>query len=584
MRNLSRTKFAILIFCSLLVFLKLGRSEIQGWDEGLYAMRALSIVEFGAFYDQTQYSAGGLYSSSYPPFVIWMMAASIAILGKSAFAVRLFSAICSVIVIFITFDISQRILSKKNALYPSVLLSASLIWNAQSRLGQLDVPVIALAIITFFLAIKIFESEKKNKILLYSGLLFVSFTLCLMSKVITTFLPLILLLPLFIVNNKNIDRLYVSSAVILSFIVASVWFISMWQEYNGDFIKYISAPQLYTNWNNAVRPTGYLFYINQLLVSNPFAIFAFFLIIFAIFRYNHLNKIVKFTSSRDILLAFLLWFILTLSVFSIATTKYIHYTVYILLPTMIMAVWFIDNFDMLIKSSRVKVFLSSSLLISFVWGLSEGLRNSVKTILTGNELTLIPAIFIISSLLLLITPMIIPEKFNTKIYRILFPKIIATITVLLITKIAFINITQPNGYQQGALTPVALLNDFGNPSYIYFYHKINPTDSLNAQLSWYTDGWNLGWQEGKRHIPVAIPEKKSPYKALKRLDDYPELLIIYYFPEYNERVKFISEEIRKQRRLLCQTKCYIVFGMKRDKKMEKMLAKNKNDFRTKIQT
>ena len=56
--------------------------EVQPWDEALYCVRANACLQFGAWLDQTQYAVGGLYSSTHPPLLIWLMAGFVKLFGE----------------------------------------------------------------------------------------------------------------------------------------------------------------------------------------------------------------------------------------------------------------------------------------------------------------------------------------------------------------------------------------------------------------------------------------------------------------------------------------------------------------------
>ena len=120
--NSQHRDLAILIFSILLVFISLGAMEIQPWDEALYAIRAKSIIDFGAFWDQTRYTIGGLYSSTYPPMSVWIMALSMKIFGETGFAIRLFPALSSGVSLILMYKISKRLYLQDLSIFRKILL------------------------------------------------------------------------------------------------------------------------------------------------------------------------------------------------------------------------------------------------------------------------------------------------------------------------------------------------------------------------------------------------------------------------------------------------------------------------------
>ncbi|MBI5323971.1 MAG: glycosyltransferase family 39 protein, partial [Ignavibacteriae bacterium] len=128
----------IIALMAIIVFINLGTGEIQPWDEGLYAIRAKSILHYDDFWDQTEYSSGGLYSSTYPPLTIWFMSGAMKLFGENEFSARFFSALCSIFSLIFIYLISKKVVSFKYSVLTIILTGTTIVWNKFSREGMTD--------------------------------------------------------------------------------------------------------------------------------------------------------------------------------------------------------------------------------------------------------------------------------------------------------------------------------------------------------------------------------------------------------------------------------------------------------------
>ena len=70
-KNLYKIYFFLVVFLCVVKLPSLLTSDIQPWDEGMYATRVLSVHANGDFIDQSTHSVGNFYSASHPPLLIW---------------------------------------------------------------------------------------------------------------------------------------------------------------------------------------------------------------------------------------------------------------------------------------------------------------------------------------------------------------------------------------------------------------------------------------------------------------------------------------------------------------------------------
>ena len=136
------------------------------------------------------------------------------------------------------------------------------------------------------------------------------------------------------------------------------------------------------------------------------------------------------------------------------------------------------------------------------------------------------------------------------------------IPVILLLRVAVLNVFIPTGMAHGVLPVAKAINDFDTDVFVYLYHQHSEADSLNPQLAWYTNGLTCGWIPGKYQIGINMPWSGIDLGKLHTLGKYPDFLVVYYFTDNNLSDKVISE-IKQSRPLLIKTKNYALFGLAR---------------------
>lgn len=552
---------SILLFISLIVFIRIDSSEIQPWDEGLYAIRARSILLFNAVFDQTEFTVGGLYSSTYPPLFVWAMALSIRIFGETTFAVRFIPALSSVISIVIIFIISRKIMKKEYALISAILLAGTNCWNTYSRQGMTDIPLITSILLSLLLLIKINDMENIKKIILYSIFLIIMIIACLLIKITISFLPIIFILYLVLINkNQKIKYLFLSIGFI-SISISSIWYIFMSTKYGNVFINSLLLPHLYSVVENNVSNLGIFYYLNQLIISNPLIIIAF---IFSLYKFKKV-----LLNNNYILIIILGWFYIGLFFFSISSTKLPHYTNFIVPPAIILTGYFLQKIEY--NYNKKYVFIEFMLIIFSIWAFWGNLRIHLKNIIDISIILQILIIFVFLFLMFLLIKIkfknisitiknklfIVFEKLNNyKSFKILS---IVIIFILLLRVIAN-NTINPNGSFEGAKQTSKYLISSDEKNFIYLYHLHNNADSLNPQLDWYLNGWMCNWQKNKTYKPFSLNESKVNYKLIDSLECYNNLLIVYFKPKNKYVGELTKERLIKSRDIIINTESYIVFS------------------------
>jgi len=556
---LKYTALSIVLFFTISIFLQLGKYEIQPWDEGLYAYRAKAVIEHNARWDQTEYSIGGLYSSTYPPLTIWAIAGAMKFFPPET-AVRLLSAICGSLSLLLIFVIARRLLDDDLSLLIIIALAVTLAWNKYSRQGMTDVPVVAFSLVSFWSLLRIIEAKKLKNIILFGLLFTASFAAALMSKILVSFLPL-LFAAVFLAGKHDLSKkIIVIAALLTAVLTALPWHIYMIQTYGVEFYQAFYAPHIYSAVEANTKSLGIAYYLNQLIVSNPFFIFAIFLFLFLIVKFKLIYSLINKTSGKYVFLVSFIWFGALLILFSLSSTKLPHYIVYMVVPGLILAAFMFEHYNDILKTERIKWFVFAALVASLFWSMSFVLRQEIKQLILLRDYSTGSILFITALCLLFIAGMLMEKNRLANIVKKILPQASYFIIIILVVRLIFVNIFVDNSIAGGKET-AKILNYENKDTIVYLYHEYNGSDSLNPQLAWYTNGWNIGKRPGKYCINIPMPKDRISYKAILESDKFKESVLIYYLTNNPELNGFVVYELAKRRRILEPEKNYIIFDV-----------------------
>ena len=555
------TKYSHIIvffFICIVLFVNASKPEIQPWDEGLYAYRAVSISNTGNYIDQTNESLAGLYSSTSPPFTHWMINTSTRVFGENALAIRLFSILCSLGSIILIYYISLKFISSKYAILSSLLLSSSLMWNQYSRQAMTDIPLISMFLLLLFIIIKYYESGKTHQILFYSISFAFVFSITLLTKIVISLFPLLFLFIYLLSKQKTNKKLIILISSIIGIALASPWYIYMSINYGAEFYNALFLPQISSAVENNSRQSGIFYYINSLVVSCPFIIFAFF------YRFEKFNfKSIFIINSRKkfIYTSIASWFSIMFLVMTYSITKMPYYTNYILVPLIILAVFNIDKMKNITLNSRYYIFIFIITFLAFFWSFSFDFRQEIKLIsklhFSGNVI-IVFAILITSLMIYYFTD---KEKI-IKFGRLFFIEGTILLTVFLISRIFFLNFTNTNDLSFGGEATIKEVKSIGADTLIYLFNDHAGTDSLNPQLEWYI---YQNYKKSKKPVLIKYPISNTDYELDKiiKLDSLRNYPIIYYITNSTPQVIESITEIIKTRDVILSIGNYYLFTTKK---------------------
>jgi 4-amino-4-deoxy-L-arabinose transferase-like glycosyltransferase len=156
----STAAFWILIFFAIiLIFNDLSTPGLVSFDDCYYAQKGWEMLK-GNDWITPHY--GGKMDFINPPLFFWMIAASFAAFGKTAFAAKFFTALCGFGTVLAAYETGRTIKDRTLGWWSAFFLSTSYIFLKSSRRAMMDVPFLffaALALLFFVKASRlIFDS------------------------------------------------------------------------------------------------------------------------------------------------------------------------------------------------------------------------------------------------------------------------------------------------------------------------------------------------------------------------------------------------------------------------------------------
>ncbi|MFN3427642.1 MAG: ArnT family glycosyltransferase [Candidatus Thermochlorobacter sp.] len=398
---LPQATFALLCFLFVIEFFQLSTLDIQPYDEGYYALRAKAIAQFGCWFNQADYAIGGFYSASHPPLHIWLMTICTTLFGLSEFTLRLPSLLMfALFLLFITRHAARSALPH-TPLYTLLVCGflPILLWYA--RLAHLDTTLMLFSFLEAHFYLRYLDTRNRLFVLL-SGLMLGA---ALLSKVLVGIFPAlaIALLELYRMLTRRTTCKDALAALLLFFGIGLTlglsWFAWLCISNEGYLQRYLDLfifDRIQRNQTLSQYRTGAFYYLNVSLTRFPLSAISI-LWLWSFWRNPEFR-----TPYR---MLWLIWFVLTFLILSVAQTKLLWYALLFLPPLTLITAEALAMLQIALQapvpSRSVKLTLWG-LLIASVWSLTQCLhRELVEAILSHqwSELTTVAILLIsISSL------------------------------------------------------------------------------------------------------------------------------------------------------------------------------------------
>ncbi len=308
--------YAFLVFLSAFFVIGIGHIHLFDWDEINFAESAREMIESG---DYLRVQINYLPFWEKPPFFFWLQVASMKIFGVGDFAARFPNAIFGLIYLFTFYFIGKRHFSAKFGLIWSIVFFASLLPHLYFKSGIIDPVFNYFIFLSIYFMIRVLAKDGQSiwRLALYAGLFS---GLSVITKGPVGFLLLGLTFAVYIVVKRF--KVFPSLLSVLAFIGGMFLIIGFWlslEVYQNGFdiiIKFIEYQiELFRTPVAGHEQPFYYHFIVVGLGCFPMSIFA--------LPYLFRKRPPTILDMKTWMLC-LFWVVLIL--FSITTTKIIHYS------------------------------------------------------------------------------------------------------------------------------------------------------------------------------------------------------------------------------------------------------------------
>ncbi|HET9137323.1 MAG TPA: glycosyltransferase family 39 protein [Candidatus Kapabacteria bacterium] len=501
---------------AILQFYRLGIGEFASWDESLYLVRAEACVRFGAWLDQTKYAIGGLYSSTHPPLVIWLMALTRTIFGDGLFASRAIAAVSAVVAILFCYKLCRLIASREAALVASISLACAQPFVWYGHHAQLDIPMMAGVFVTLYFFTRSVQTNSARDSIIAG----IAFGIALSTKAFQALaiVPILAALPFtFQASNKYglLLRLLGIAAII-----SLPWYAYMLLQHPDFFLQY---GYLVTSLRSGSYSPGktnkqWWYYANQLLIALPL-----FSLVAAIFINKSKDKLlIRLFFSMGAWLLFLLIFL------SAMHTRMLHFVLHLLPISSVLLAIAVDRYNSLdVKSTKIVLLGLTGLTTT--WSVSEALRRVIKLGLSpvyNIDWVVVGVLFFMGCLYFVFL-----RKAKMSLVS------ISICIILLGLSYYRLAIETDEEYISGAKSVAESLENVGVSSVAIVYPDY-PHEILVPQLAYYTSGWTLEWRAQKSATFLTWKETDSTLSATKTLPAQSAIMYIgwdeFYKPSMEE--------------------------------------------------
>jgi 4-amino-4-deoxy-L-arabinose transferase-like glycosyltransferase len=491
-----------LLAVALARLLNLGFLDLQAWDEALYAVRSVGILQFGGIFDQTSFSIGGLYSSLHPPLYVWLTSVSFLVFGVTEFAARFFSAVFGGLTLMVIYKMGKEIHSSKVGFIAAMLFGLNPFVSFYARQGQFDTTL------TFFLSLcvlYILRYERRGS-LHYALLGGLALGAALMTKLFVGFgIPL----TYFIWNAATHDgekplwkSFLVSLAIAL--LVSAPWHIYMTvvRGYGNPFFLLDASAVIQRSVEGVegnVKPLEILYYVNQLFVLFPLGVAWFIAGIYRVFR-----------SHERTWLLLAIWFMVFFVVFTLMRTKLEVYLLPMLVPASLIAAYSLVAVGTGEFSKRLTSICLAASGIAFVWASSQSWRNQTKSLIVSlvhiqlpsrsDVIAYVPFLVIISCVLFMTYALYRREDIVR--LSLLLPSVI--LLPAFVTCFYMIAAVDQFEHRDGAHDLAEFIAEHQPRSLLVAGFDRNP------QLTFYLDGADIGWRDD-----IEVKRLKPPAERLQ---------------------------------------------------------------------
>lgn len=228
----------LIIACITFLFVGLDFYPLMDVDETRYAIMARDLINS---FDYNSLMLNGMPFLEKPPLYFWLVGASIKLWGQFCeFAVRLPIALLATFLIFCTYYVGKKVISRKFGVVSALVLLTSIFFLILSHIAILDM------VLTVFMTTAIYSAfltnfcQEKNK-KYYWWYFYVFIGLGFLAKgILALAIPLIIIFLYNLVTN-NLKEIFkpinILPGILIFVLIAAPWHYAMYKQYGFQFIR-----------------------------------------------------------------------------------------------------------------------------------------------------------------------------------------------------------------------------------------------------------------------------------------------------------------------------------------------------------
>lgn len=479
-KNIKKVYLFLVIFLILIKLHSIITTDIQPWDEGMYATRVLSIQESGDIIDQSEHSVGKFYSGSHPPLLIWIGYAVTSVFGMNNVALKGLIFIFGLASLFLIMKIGSNVYSPRAGIIAAIIFCSNLIFNIFAKRFQFDIPYTFLILLSFWYFLKFIDTGE-NKYNYYSGLVF---GLCLMIKILVGFfIPMAIFLWLILAKDKfKYSFKHLITLTLIGIIIAAPWHAFMFLKYGWEFFNYFFFYHIYERALFGVeyntKGSGYIYHISYLLTILPFG---------AVILFGAYRKLISFRKLSGKELFIFIWFIIGFIIITLFKTKLEVYILLILTPGVFIAGNYLEVMDSV--NIKEKIFLLAVTAFNVFWAVLNYFRIELAYPINSSTLPFVVGFsavwFVFSAFIIFLYA---KRKYSVSAFFYAFIlAFLFFINILYAVKIPF----WENSFRITDVKAEIEKSGYKKLIYVASNYRHNP------QFSFYFNGLDLGWTNKK---------------------------------------------------------------------------------------
>lgn len=499
-KNFYKIFIALAIFLSLLKLPPTFNTDIQPWDEGMYATRVLSIEKFGDVLDQSTHSVGKYYSSTHPPLLIWLGYAASKITGLNAVTLKLVTYIFALLCLLFLMKIGVLLKSAEIGFLSALIFSSNIIFNIFSKRFQFDIPYTFFVILSLYFFLRYLINGERKFIYLCG----IAAGLCLLSKLLVGLIIPIVLFCLYFVIKKNTKYSLKDFFLItgIGLMISLPWYIYLALNTGNEALNYIWNFHLFQRATVGIeqnsKGTGLFYFVNYTLTIIPFGFLAFYALIRNIKNFTKIDWKINFIC---------IWFIVGFGIVTLFKTKLESYS-FLFLPAACLLIA-----DLVLRlnsfSRKEKTVIFSFAILNLVWYSTEYYRTNIKLFFSesiSHKLEILLIVVVILAVSVLCVKYFIAKLNLTVVF---FTFIIITFIASNIYYLANIPYWE-NGYKITGIKEIIDREKDKQILYVATNYRHNP------QLTFYFNGVDLNWSKEVSGYDFMMLDTKSGVDSVKR--------------------------------------------------------------------